>query len=483
MLFSEPAFLFLFLPLLLLVYCCTPQRGRNLVLTVASLAFYALGEWKFIPLMVGSIAINYWIALGLDRVRGTRWARPLLVLGVASDLALLFVFKYANWAADSLNQLLALAQLAPFHLSPILLPLGISFFTFHKISYKVDVYRDEAAVRRNPLDLALYILFFPQLIAGPIVRYHEIADQLVKRTVTRPGFAEGVRRFVIGFGKKMIIANTAAACADPIFVIPASQLTPDVAWLGILCYTIQIYFDFSGYSDMAVGLAHMFGFRFPENFAHPYIAQSVTEFWRRWHMSLSRWFRDYLYIPLGGNRFGPARTYFNLVTVFFLCGLWHGAASTFVVWGIYHGAFLVVERLGLGRWLEARPRLLRHVYTLLVVMIGWVFFRAETLDRAVAFLATMAGLRPASGVTYDLAFFLNPWLVTVLVCGVIGSMPLGPALARVRDAVRARQKGSAGWAFDTAAEAAGLAGLAVTFLLSLMLMAAGTYNPFIYFRF
>jgi alginate O-acetyltransferase complex protein AlgI len=343
--FAEPAFLFLFLPALLILYQLVPPRGRNLLLVLASLLFYAVGEWRFLPILLASVALNYWIALGIDRTRGTPAARIWLTVGVASDLALLFYFKYFGFL---LNQASYLFIDFPTEIPVPALPLGISFFTFHKISYKVDVYRGVCAVRRNPLDLALYILLFPQLIAGPIIRYHEIADQLLRRIVTREGFAEGVRRFVVGLGKKMLVANVVARPADAIFGLPSHELTPGLAWLGLACYTLQIYFDFSGYSDMAIGLGRMFGFRFPENFHYPYVALSITDFWRRWHLSLSRWFRDYLYIPLGGNRCSPRRLYANLLTVFFLCGIWHGANWTFIAWGLFHGLFLVLERRRLG---------------------------------------------------------------------------------------------------------------------------------------
>ncbi|MCC2668395.1 MAG: rane bound O-acyl transferase [Armatimonadetes bacterium] len=483
MLFSEPAFLFVFLPLLLLCYYCAPKPLRNLVLTAASLLFYSVGEWGFLPLMILSIMVNYWVALGLDRLRGSRWAMPLLAAGIASDLALLLYFKYANWAVHNANTLLGFLHVPEIHLPAIVLPLGISFFTFHKISYKVDVYRHEAAVRKSPLDLALYILLFPQLIAGPIIRYHEIADQIVKRTGNLAGFAEGCKRFILGLGKKMIIANTAAACADPIFQLSGSQLTPEVAWLGVVCYTIQIYFDFSGYSDMAIGLGHMFGFKFPENFDHPYISQSVTEFWRRWHISLSRWFRDYLYIPMGGNRGGTLRTYFNLATVFFLCGLWHGASWNFVAWGIYYGAFLIAERAGLGKVLDRLPRLLRHVYTLLVVLGGWALFRATSLSQAAAFVLAMAGRAYGDRAVTPVSLYLDPWLVMALVAGVIGSLPVRAAVAEAVVRWGARTKGQAAGLYQGTVQAASIAGLALTFLLSAMLIAAGTYNPFIYFRF
>lgn len=384
MLFTRPAFLFCFLPAVLLVYTLAPQRLKNAVLAMASLGFYAFGEPTFVPWLVGSVALNYGIALLIEHKRQQRLGRAALVFGVVSDLALLAVFKYAKFIDSTLATVHG--NLGIF--DNVALPLGISFFTFHKISYKVDVYRGVAEAKRNPIDLALYILVFPQLIAGPIVRFSEMAPYLVSRVVSEEMFRAGLRRFVVGFAKKRLIADTLSVVATAAFQasgpIPASA-----AWLGLLCYTLEIYYDFSGYSDMAIGLAALFGFRFPENFEYPYGSATVTEFWRRWHMSLSRWFRDYLYIPLGGNRRSPIRTGFNLITVFLLCGLWHGAAWQFVAWGAYHGSLLLFERLGLvTKW----PVFLSRAYTLLAVALGWTLFRSANLaDAGVYFRSLFVG--------------------------------------------------------------------------------------------
>jgi alginate O-acetyltransferase complex protein AlgI len=482
LLFCEPIFLFFFLPLTLAAYYAAPRRARNVVLSLASLLFYAAGEWRFLGWLVASIAVNYWIGRGIAGTRGTAWAKRLLIIGIASDLSLLVVFKYAGFIVSSLDGPLTLLGLKPVPVPKLLLPLGISFFTFHKISYKVDVYRGTAEARKAPLDLALYILMFPQLIAGPIVRYYEIAGELMNRVQTRADMAAGIQRFVVGFGKKMIIANTAAYCADRVFALPASDLTTGLAWLGLLCYALQIYFDFSGYSDMAIGLARMFGFHFPENFNHPYISTSITEFWRRWHMSLSRWFRDYVYIPLGGNRRGAARTYANLVTVFFLCGLWHGASWTFVIWGMFHGSLLVVERVGLHARLARLPRVLRHAYALLMILVGWVLFRADTLPHAIMFLKAMAGFAPRTS-PEDAALYLNPELVACIIVGAFASTPIGSVLLSAWDRLRARAREPIRPALENVTVAASLAAGSGVFLYSAMLMAAGTYNPFIYFRF
>ncbi|MEA2699001.1 MAG: alginate O-acetyltransferase complex protein AlgI, partial [Myxococcales bacterium] len=383
--------------------------------------------------------------------------------------------KYAGWFATDLDWVLGRLHARTFHVPALALPLGISFFTFHKISYKVDVYRGVTAAQRNPATLALYILFFPQLIAGPIVRYHEISDQLGCRTVTGQDFALGIRRIIIGMSKKVLIANSVALAADHIFNLATGALGPATCWLGLTCYTLQIYFDFSGYSDMAIGLALLFGFRFPENFDHPYASSSVTEFWRRWHMSLSRWFRDYLYVPLGGNRLGRRRTYLNLLIIFTLCGLWHGASWEFLVWGLFHGLFLVIERLGFGSYLLRLPSLVRRSYTLLVVMVGWVFFRAGSLARAFAWLRSMAGHVGPQASEYPPGLYVDRWVLTMMAIGIVVSFPLRTLVAR-----RATLPGAS---FAATFHFASAIGLAVLFSLSLTFIAAGTYSPFLYFRF
>jgi alginate O-acetyltransferase complex protein AlgI len=427
------------------------------------------------------IAFNYVAALEIDKRRDTPAARWLLRGAVVIDLLVLATFKYANFIVDNVNVAMGVVGVPALQIPPVLLPIGISFFTFHAISYVVDVHRKDAVAQKGPVEAALYLLLFPQLIAGPIIRYREIASQLARRTMTSADFTYGVRRFVIGLAKKMIVANIVAQPADRLFAMPPGELTAVHAWLAVTCYTLQIYFDFSGYSDMAIGLGRMFGFRFPENFRYPYIASSVQDFWRRWHMSLSAWFRDYVYIPLGGNRGGAARVYVNLVTVFFLCGLWHGASWTFVVWGLFHGAFLVVERVGLGSWLESMPPALRHTYTLLVVMVGWVFFRADSLAGAAGVLRAMVGLSPALPTAYPPAWYLTPELLLALVVGIIGSAPIVPALERRW--ARASADPDAAPVLGWLPSAAGTAALFVLLTVSLMLMAARTYNPFIYFRF
>jgi alginate O-acetyltransferase complex protein AlgI len=469
------------------------QRSRvhaaygNWLLLVASVLFYASGGGAFTWLMLSSIAFNYAMAIAVDRRRGTSAARLLVGVAVAVDLVVLGVFKYANFFADNVNTLFLALGVQPLAVPRVLLPIGISFFTFHAISYVVDVYRRDATAQKSPVHAALYMLLFPQLIAGPIIRYREIADQLARRLVTLETFVYGVQRFVIGLAKKVLVANAVAATADAIFGMPIDRLSAAHAWLGLVCYTLQIYFDFSGYSDMAIGLGAMFGFRFPENFRWPYVASSVQDFWRRWHMSLSSWFRDYLYVPLGGSRVSPVRTYVNLVTVFFLCGLWHGASWNFVVWGLWHGLFLVIERAAGGasrhrHIATSPPSAIRswpiwpHVYTMLVVMIGWVFFRADTLGGAIAFLKALAGLGAAAPTPYSVAWYLKPDLLMAIAAGVIGSAPWVKALAD-----RIGRSASPGLAWS--ASLASAVTLIAFLVASIMQVASGTYNPFIYFRF
>jgi alginate O-acetyltransferase complex protein AlgI len=478
-LFTEPSFLFLFLPILLAFYFLPTLRGSaygrrshgsyaNVLLLAASVLFYARGGGAFTWLMLGSIAFNYVMAIAVARDRSKTW----LAAAIAVNLVVLGVFKYANFFADNVNALLTAFDVGPFAVPQILLPIGISFYTFHAISYVVDVYRGDATAQKSPVHAALYLLLFPQLIAGPIIRYREIADQLARRVVRIDDFAEGARRFIVGLGKKVLIANNVATAADGIFALAPAELTAAHAWLGIVCYTLQIYFDFSGYSDMAIGVGRMFGFRFPENFRWPYVADTVQDFWRRWHMSLSSWFRDYLYVPLGGNRVSRRRMYFNLVLVFFLCGLWHGASWSFVVWGLYHGTFLVVERLGLAGVVGRFPAPVRHAYLLVVVMIGWVFFRADTLQHAVSYLGAMAGATAPGLKPFDAAWFLTPKVAIAIVAGAIGSAPVFHAFQIER---RTRR----GWLADAAATAALFAVLSA----SILQIAGRSYDPFIYFRF
>jgi len=475
MVFSSAIFLFVFLPLVLTGYYLVPRALRNGYLLIASLAFYAWGEGFLVLLMLTSVAFNYVGGRLIDGCRTERSKRVALGFTLAANLALLGWFKYANFVVDNLHVVLAALWLPTWGLDPVHLPIGISFFTFQAMSYVVDIYRGDARVQRNPINSALYIALFPQLIAGPIVRYHHVDQQIRDRSHSLDLFAGGVVLFVIGLGKKMLIANPMGEVSDEIFSLPADELTASVSWIGIIAYTLQIYFDFSGYSDMAIGLGRMLGFQFLINFNYPYISRSMREFWRRWHISLSRWFRDYLYIPLGGNRVSSRRVYFNLLVVFLLCGLWHGASWNFVIWGLIHGAFLAAERTAFGHWVSRLWRPLQHAYVLLVVACAWVFFRAETLDQAITYLGAMFGFGGGDGVLYHAAMYIDPLVALIAVSGILGSAPLWPAprrrLTGLPDGWRA--------VVDTA-----MIGVLLLMILGASLhMAAGTHNPFIYFRF
>lgn len=481
MVFSSVIFLFLFLPLTLALNLVAPRRLRNTVLLAVSLLFYAWGEGTYVLLMLGCITLNYLSGLLIARAEGERGRNLLMALVVVLNLLPLVYFKYAHFLLANVSRLFAFLHL-DLHVSldPVPLPIGISFFTFHALSYVVDVYRRIVTPQKNLLDMGLYIALFPQLVAGPIVRYHDIAPQLKKRTVSVDDFAVGVERFVFGLGKKVLLANPMGAMADQVFALSAGELSTGAAWLGILCYTLQIYFDFSGYSDMAIGLARMFGFHLLENFNYPYISRSIREFWRRWHISLSNWFRDYLYIPLGGNRKGSLRTGVNLVTVFFLCGFWHGASWNFIIWGLIYGFFLVLERGRLGRWLERSPVLLQRCYTLGVVVNAWVFFRAETLEQALRYLAAMYGLRSAPSIYSLVAVRLDPEFWVTLALALLLVAPLYPAL---QDRLRQMEGAAAGPVIAVAAPVVKLCLVGLLLVFASMNLATGAYNPFIYFRF
>jgi len=476
--FSSIQFIFLFFPLALVLYWAAPRRARNLMLLALSLFFYASGESRHLWLLLTLIVVNYLAGRAIEAGRGVS-RRLALGCAVGVDLAALGWFKYAGFIATSV---FPAAHFAAWQ--GILLPLGISFYVFHNISYVVDVYRGAAPARRNPIDFALYISFFPQVIAGPIIRYHDIAHALDDRHVRLEDFASGMERFVVGLAKKMVIADPLGEIADKAFALPVATLSGSDAWLGLICYTLQIYFDFSGYSDMAIGLARMFGFEFLENFNYPYVSRSVQEFWRRWHISLSNWFRDYLYIPLGGSRRGATRTYFNLATVFLLCGLWHGAAWSFVVWGAIHGFLLVVERAGLGRLLVRAPALVARAYTLLVVTLAWVVFRAPTLAGGIGYYAAL--LHPDA--KNFSRIYPGEFTWVVLACALLGATGAFTWLTRDWRARAGQLRGRVDPALAEMREGALVLGARNVILLGLMVLsflqlASAVYNPFIYFRF
>jgi len=483
MVFSSPLFLFLFLPVVLAVYFLLPGlRARNHWLLFVSLLFYAWGEVGFILLLLVSTLANFELGKWVERSEKDSKRKLAVAVAVAVNVGFLAFFKYAGLVVASLNAVLRLAGVAALPVPHVALPIGISFFTFHALSYVIDIYRRKWAAARDPRDTALYIFFFPQLVAGPILRWNAIAPQLARRASDRATFAEGVRRFVGGLAKKMLIANAVAVPADQIFALPPSQLSTAVAWLGVLCYTIQIYFDFSGYSDMAVGLGKMFGFQFIENFQFPYTAQSIRDFWRRWHISLSSWFRDYVYIPLGGNRVSPARNHLNLVAVFFLCGLWHGASWTFVAWGLCHGTFLVLERTKWGTVLDKLPRPLRHVYTLFVVMMGWVLFRADSFSVATHYFAAMFGAEHLVQ-AQPLHRYLSNEVIWALCLGAAFSLPLWGAIKSGGEKLASSLPAQLQTPCFALGQIVEVVLVVALLLISAAWLAGGTYNPFIYFRF
>ena len=481
MVFSSTIFLFFFLPLTLLAYFVVGPRGRNAILLAASLLFYAWGETVYLLVMLFSIAANYLFGLLIDRARQRgRRGGLAFACAVATNLGLLGFFKYANFLVDNLNPVLPVLGLAPIDIGRVHLPIGISFFTFQALSYIIDLYRNETTVQRSLLNFALYKALFPQLIAGPIVRYRDVARQIEQRTVSLDEFAGGVQRFIIGLGKKVLIANVMGRAADTIFATPAETLPATLAWIGAIAYMLQIYFDFSGYSDMAIGLGRMFGFHFLENFNYPYIARSVREFWRRWHISLSTWFRDYLYIPLGGNRHGPVRTGANLLLVFLLCGLWHGASWTFLIWGVYHGIFLVLERVpAVRRLLDRLPAPVQHAYVLLVVLVGWVFFRADTFAHALAYLQAMVDFSRPPLFNSQLFLALNNEFSLTLAAAVIGSTPVFMLLQRWRTGRPIVPAPAMRWLAATAQ----VGSLGFVLVYSIAAVLGGAHNPFLYFRF
>jgi alginate O-acetyltransferase complex protein AlgI len=475
--FASPLFLWYFMPVVLLGVLVSPRGWRNAVVALGSLVFYACGAGATTLLLLSCMVVNFLAGPMLEPDEwevSARRRRVLLAAVIGFDIAVLVVWKYAGFATQQFANLATLfgGDLPVLHLA---LPIGISFYTFHHISYVVDIHRGERRALRNPVSFVTYIAMFPQLIAGPIVRYREIADQLPQPRQHRlDDLASGFPRFALGLSKKVIIADSLGPLVDACFGTPAHDMTFSVAWLGAIGYTLQLYFDFSGYSDMAIGLGRMLGFRLPENFARPYSSVTITEFWRRWHMSLSRWFRDYVYVPLGGNRHGVARTYRNLCVVFVLTGFWHGANWTFLVWGMYHGALLVMERgLGwnhspLGWW----SRLGRRALTMLLVVIGWVFFRAPDLGKALTVLGHMlvpdlAGLTDVVG-----SALTNQRTVILLLALVIVLVPTDPVTGPYLESSRSRPA----TAIRLAVMTGGLAYAAI-------LVATGTFSPFLYYQF
>ncbi len=470
MVFSSAYFLLLFFPLTLLLYFIVPKKYRNLVLLAASLYFYTYGEKFLVLIMIFSTLVDYKCGILIEEGKRKLGLR----ISILTNLITLGVFKYFNFAIDNLYATLEILQMdaeSLHNIPEIVLPLGISFYVFQTMSYTIDVYRGNVKADRSLLEFATYVTMFPQLVAGPIVRYIDIQREIADRQVSIFGFAKGLERFIIGLAKKMIIANTFARIADIIFTESGGGFSTYNAWVGLIAYSFQIYYDFSGYSDMAIGLGRMLGFNFLENFNYPYISRSIQEFWRRWHISLSTWFRDYLYIPLGGNRKGKRRTYFNLFAVFLVTGLWHGAQWTFVIWGLYHGIFIIIEKLGFEKVLKKTWKPIQHIYALLVVNVGWALFRADDIESSVAYLKTLFIYTEGDATVNDFIgyFNYNNEFIFTFILAVIFSMPIYPYLEQKLKSPK-------------------LLPLRYTFIVliliwSIIYIAADSYNPFIYFRF
>lgn len=466
MLFSSMFFIYAFLPLLLVVYFMTKEEHRNGVLLASSLIFYSWGEPNYLVIMLLTIAVNYYAALFIERHRGRGFW--ILVGAILVNLSFLGYFKYFNFFVDNINHVAG----TNFEFIKVIMPIGISFYTFQALSYVVDVYRQDVPAQPEFSKVALYISLFPQLVAGPIVKYHDVAEQISHRKSEPEMFYRGVRRFIIGLAKKVLIANNMGLVADKVFSAPVEQVDTLTSWIGAVCYSLQLFFDFSGYSDMAIGLGMIFGFRFMENFNYPYISSSITEFWRRWHISLSTWFKQYVYIPLGGNRVSTRRMYFNLLVVFFVTGFWHGAEWTFIVWGMWHGLFIVIEKI--TGWHKSEGSLLlrifRHSTTLFIVLIGWVFFRANDLAHATAYLKNMFGFVEHTYLPFGPAYFYDNIQIIAFVAGILFSLPAAKLITeRFEDRFWFRPFYNVG--------------LLALFALTSVFLAANTYNPFIYFRF
>jgi len=468
MVFSSSIFLFGFLPLLLGLYFLAKDKYRNYVLLIFSLIFYGFGGPKLLLLMLGVVFIDYIAALFIDKFQKKRVKLFIFLLALFINVGTLFYFKYMGFTIDILNRLLSLNIPA----SNIILPIGISFYTFQSLSYVIDVYKSGVKVQKNFFYLLLYVSMFPQLVAGPIVRYQTVENEIKKRKVTVDSFARGMERFIYGLAKKLIIANNVGNLADTILALKI--LPTSLAWLGVIGYTLQIYFDFSAYSDMAIGLGKMFGFNFEENFNYPYISKSITEFWRRWHISLSTWFRDYIYIPLGGNRKGVLRQLFNLFIVWSLTGIWHGAAVNFLLWGLYYFVFLMIEKFVLKRILDKLPSFVSHLYTIFVILIGWVLFRAEGLNDCIRIITAL--FVPTTTNISRLQFLMYIEMYGIyLLLGVILSMPIFP---KIRNYLLEKK-----FKNNVVVYSLYYVFVLIIFILSVVYLSEATYNPFIYFRF
>lgn len=469
MLFSSMTFVFIFLPILCVVYFLTKKEFHNFVLLIASIIFYAWGEPHYLAIMLLTIIINYYGAIFIETCK--RKKKFFLILTILANLSFLVYFKYFNFLIDNLNNLFG----KNLDILNIVLPLGISFYTFQALSYVIDVYREDVKAEKNIYNIALYICLFPQLIAGPIVKYHDIEKQIKTREVNFDNVNLGVKRFIIGLSKKMLIANTLGTIVDKIFIQDPHNFSHSIAWLGSVAYTLQIYFDFSGYSDMAIGLGLIFGFKFMENFNYPYISKSITEFWRRWHISLSTWFKQYVYIPLGGNKQNKTKTLRNLGIIFLLTGIWHGAAWNFLIWGLWNGFFIIIEKSLNIKEFEQKEHskwtyFLQHIYCIFIFVIGWVIFRADNMKYAWDYLMNMFGFLTLNkeNFIYTIPYYADRIEITILIIAILLSLPLFKGMIYIQNKY--------GKAFINI-------WLLVLIFLSTIKMAADTYNPFIYFRF
>lgn len=473
MIFSSLLFLFRFLPAVLVLYYLAPRPLRNLVLLLCSLVFYAWGEPVYIILMIVSILVSYTGGILVDRFktqRKRRAARAALLGSSVVSLSLLGFFKYADFLIGTVDSLTG----AGINLLKIALPIGISFYTFQTMSYTIDVYRGEAKVQKNLISFGAYVTMFPQLIAGPIVQYKTIDHQLRTRKETAAQFAYGIHRFMIGLGKKVLLANNAGALWDTVSSMEHTQIPVVMSWMGLAAYTFQLYFDFSAYSDMAIGLGHMFGFRFLENFNYPYISKSITEFWRRWHISLSTWFRDYVYIPLGGNRVGVWKHIRNILVVWMLTGIWHGASWNFVLWGLYYGVLLLIEKFVLGKYLKKLPGVFQHIYCMFFVMLGWNLFVFDDMSAGISFARALFGTYGAGFCSRETLYLLyNNAVLMVLL--ILGSTQLP---ARAGNWICAKLRGK-----ETLLTIVKNVFYVCIFLLSVAWLVDASYNPFLYFRF
>ncbi|MBS4759260.1 MAG: MBOAT family protein [Clostridium sp.] len=466
MLFCSMTFIYIFLPILCIIYFFSKNKYHNFILLAASIIFYAWGEPKYLAVMFLSIMINYLGAILIDKF--PKYKTYFFIISILGNLGLLFYFKYFNFLIENLTNLFNF-NIDPIH---VILPLGISFYTFQAMSYLIDVYKGEFKAQKNLYKLALYICLFPQLIAGPIVKYHDIAPQIENREENFDKVTLGIKRFIIGLSKKMLLANNLGIIAEKIFSQQPDSFSPLIGWIGAFTYSMQIYFDFSGYSDMAIGLGLIFGFKFMENFNYPLISKSVSELWKRWHISLSTWFKYYVYIPLGGNRVSKARNIFNILFVFFLIGLWHGASWNFVLWGLLYGIFILFEK-ATGLYKETDKlviNILKNIYTIIVFVLAIVFFRTEDLNYIYAYLKNMFGLIPVHNIQYTFTYYMDNLDILIFISALLCAFPIFSKMLYINPERRFLKLFVNAW-------------LLVLFILSTAFIASSTYNPFIYFRF